>query len=737
MNHPARLLPALLLTVCLVAPAARAQTPVGLGWAKNNVNGAVFRKNSVVTRKREQYTAYYDSLGYVTLAKRRLPAGAWQRQRTPYQGNVKDAHNVISLMVDGAGFVHLAFDHHNNPLRYCRGKAAGSLDMGPLEPMLGTREQKVTYPEFHRFPSGDLLFLYRDGGSGNGNLVLNRYELKTRRWTRLHDVLIDGEGRRNAYWQACIDARGTIHVSWVWRESPDVASNHDMAYARSLDGGRSWQRSSGEAYRLPITEATAEYAARIPQGSELINQTSITADAAGQPYMATYWRPAGTPVPQYQLIYLDGRSWKTAQVSRRSTPFSLSGAGTKKIPIARPQLLVTSKQGRTAAYLVFRDAERQDRAAVAACADLRQPQWRVTDLTTSSVGNWEPSYDTERWQRDGVLSLFVQRTGQGDGERLENLPAQPVYIKEWQPTSDAASGADSWSLSSAAAPAAPVPAGGASASAGTAAEATQPRPKTAAPTRYEGWNLVWADEFNQDGRPDPQNWQFENGFVRNHELQWYQPDNAWVENGLLVIEARKENRPNPDYQPGSPDWRRSRPTIEYSASSLNTSGRQQFQYGRFEMRARIDPRPGLWPAFWTLGVKGEWPANGEIDIMEFYRGKVLANVASGTAKRYSAKWHSQTKPVADFHDPAWASKFHVWRMDWDAQAIRLYLDDELLNETPLTQTVNQDGTGLNPMMQPHYILLNLALGGDNGGPLEGTTFPNRYEVDYVRVYQRP
>lgn len=81
---------------------------MGLGWAKNNVNGTVFRKNSVVTQGPDQYTAYYDSAGYVTLAKRRLPAGPWQVQRTPYQGNVQDAHNVISLMVDGAGYLHLA-----------------------------------------------------------------------------------------------------------------------------------------------------------------------------------------------------------------------------------------------------------------------------------------------------------------------------------------------------------------------------------------------------------------------------------------------------------------------------------------------------------------------------------------------------------------------------------------------------------------------------------------------------
>ncbi|MDB5271438.1 MAG: neuraminidase [Hymenobacter sp.] len=425
----------LLLWLGIVLPPAtsRAQAPVGLGWAKNNVNGAVFRKNSVVTQGRDQYVAWYDSAAYVVLAKRRLPGGPWQVQRTQYQGNVKDAHNVISLMVDGAGYVHLSFDHHNNPLHYCRGKVPGSLKMGPLQPMTGQQEQKVSYPEFHRFPGGDVLFMYRDGGSGNGNLVLNRYRPKTQQWTRLHSVLIDGEGQRNAYWQACIDARGAIHVSWVWRESPNVASNHDMAYACSKDGGLTWQRSTGEKYALPITAKTAEYAARIPQNSELINQTSITADAQGQPYIATYWRPAGTQVPQYQLIYLDGKTWKTAQISQRTTPFSLSGVGTKKIPISRPQLLVSTRKGRTAAYLLYRDAERQDRASVLQCPDLATNHWAALDLTTTSVGNWEPSYDTERWKTEGILSLFVQRTGQGDGETLENLPPQPVYVLEWQP----------------------------------------------------------------------------------------------------------------------------------------------------------------------------------------------------------------------------------------------------------------------------------------------------------------
>jgi beta-glucanase (GH16 family) len=701
-------LPALLLFAS--ALATHAQTPVGLGWAKNNVNGAVFRKNSVATQGQDQYTAYYDSVGYVTLAKRRLPAGAWQVQRTPYKGKVQDAHNVISLMVDGAGYLHLAFDHHGNPLHYCRSKAPGSLELTELLPMTGQQEGNVTYPEFHRFPNGDLLFLYRDGSSGNGNLALNRYSVKTQSWTRLHSVLIDGEGQRNAYWQACIDPKGTIHVSWVWRESPNVASNHDMAYARSTDGGRTWQKSTGEAYKLPITAQTAEYAARIPQNSELINQTSMTTDAQGAPYIATYWRPQGTQVPQYQLVYLLNKQWKTAQISQRTTPFSLSGTGTKKIPISRPQLLVTTQKGKSAAYLLFRDAERQDHASVLQCADLSKNQWTAADLTNTSVGNWEPSFDTERWKNEGILNLFVQRTGQGDGETLENLPPQPVYIMEWkpgQPIRPASIGA--------------VP------------------PTDAAPTPPAapgGWKLVWADEFNTPGPPNPANWKYEKGFVRNNEEQWYQPDNAHCEKGLLIIEARKEKRLNPNYLPGSTSWLTNRPTIEYTSASLNTGGLHSWHYGRFEMRGRIDIRSGLWPAFWTLGVQGEWPGNGEIDIMEFYKGKILANVASGTAQPYKPKWHSETKLITSFADPAWSQKFHVWRMDWDAEAIRLYVDDLLLNETPLSQTVNQDGTGFNPMKQPHYMLLNLALGGDNGGPLAGTTFPSRFEIDYVRVFQR-
>lgn len=134
-----------------------------------------------------------------------------------------------------------------------------------------------------------------------------------------------------------------------------------------------------------------------------------------------------------------------------------------------------------------------------------------------------------------------------------------------------------------------------------------------------GYTLAWHDEFNKDGRPDSANWNYETGFVRNEELQYYQPNNVACVNGTLVIEGRKEEVPNPRYVAGSTDWRRARQYANYTSACITTKGLQQFGYGRFEIRARIDTSMGAWPAIWALGTRREWPDNGEVDIMEFYR----------------------------------------------------------------------------------------------------------------------
>ncbi len=269
-----------------------------------------------------------------------------------------------------------------------------------------------------------------------------------------------------------------------------------------------------------------------------------------------------------------------------------------------------------------------------------------------------------------------------------------------------------------------------------AAGQTQATKPPAAGPEQSRYRLVWADEFDKPGRPDPNNWTYEKGFVRNQELQWYGSENARCENGMLIIEARRERKQNPGYRPGGKRWSESREYAEYTSASVTTRGLHSWTYGRFEMRARIDTRPGLWPAFWTLGVQGRWPRGGEIDIMEYYRGLLLANVAWGSKQPGTPKWDDSKKPITEFGDPNWSGKFHVWRMDWDANAIKLYVDDMLLNSTDLKDTINEDAEGKNPFQQPQYLILNLALGGTSGGDPSGTQFPARFEVDYVRVYQR-
>lgn len=249
--------------------------------------------------------------------------------------------------------------------------------------------------------------------------------------------------------------------------------------------------------------------------------------------------------------------------------------------------------------------------------------------------------------------------------------------------------------------------------------------------------LVWSDEFDYEGRPDSARWGFEHGFVRNEELQWYQEENAYCTGGLLVIEARKDTLVNPFRQERAGDWRSSRNQAVCTSSSLHTAGKFDFTYGCLEVRARIPLAKGAWPAIWLLGTEGEWPDNGEIDVMEFYRKGgvpvIMANAAWGSGRRWEAVWNSVATPLQHFLEmnADWGTEFHVWRMDWDEEFIVLYLDDELLNKIPLSET----GGAESPFHSPFYILLNLAVGGINGGPTAENAWPMRYEIDYVRVYQ--
>lgn len=408
---------------------AQQSTDVGIGYAKTSVNTTVFRANSLTTHDGVQYTAYYDDEERLVLAKRDVGSDRWTMHVSPYKGKCSDAHNSISIAVDGDGYLHVSWDHHGHPLRYAMSVEPGSLTLGEKRQMIGEQENKVTYPEFYNIGDGDLLFAYRDGSSGNGNLVLNRYDSKSRTWRRIHSVLIDGEGKRNAYWQMTVDVHGTIHVAWVWRETWMVETNHDLCYAYSRDGGQTWLKTDGTKYDLPITADNAEYAWRIPQNSELINQSGMSADNNGHPFITTYWRDEGSDVPQYRIVWHDGRQWQMKQVMERTTPFSLSGGGTKMIPISRPRMAVRQNGKRYEGYYIFRDAdERGGKVSVAYSKDIKKGKWKIMNLTDYNVGAWEPSYDIKLWNEQGTLDIFVQTTYQGDGEKTVDARGEMVRV---------------------------------------------------------------------------------------------------------------------------------------------------------------------------------------------------------------------------------------------------------------------------------------------------------------------
>lgn len=253
---------------------------------------------------------------------------------------------------------------------------------------------------------------------------------------------------------------------------------------------------------------------------------------------------------------------------------------------------------------------------------------------------------------------------------------------------------------------------------------------------YEGYELVWHDEFAVDGPPDPANWTYETGFVRNRELQWYQPENAICSDGVLRIEARRDRILNPNHDKSSSDWRIRRRVARYTSASLTTRGITEWQYGRFEIRARFPVASGLWPVIWTVGTANEWPAGGEVDIAEFYRDHLLANGAWASRTPGEARWDTKRRSLRRLGGDDWSEQFHTWRMDWDEDRIILTVDDRVLNKINVSRARNPRGVFPRfPFRHPHQLFLSLAVGGTNGGEPGEEAFPAHLEIDYVRIYQ--
>ena len=239
------------------------------------------------------------------------------------------------------------------------------------------------------------------------------------------------------------------------------------------------------------------------------------------------------------------------------------------------------------------------------------------------------------------------------------------------------------------------------------------------------WTLAWSDEFDKPGLPDPAKWDYEVGFVRNGEAQYYTKariENAHIENGLLTIEGRKELYS--DLKSGK--------TADYTAASIVSKGRNDVSFGRVEVRAKLPSGLGVWPAIWTLGTNIDaigWPACGEIDILE-YVGCEPDRIHGGIHFRKGGE-HKSANDKGPFTAKDPTADFHVFAIDWSPEKLDFLHDGQILRTIKLE--VADDGGG-NAFRLPHYLLLNLALGGSWGGRIDDSKFPQRFIIDYVRVY---
>lgn len=285
---------------------------------------------ALVTSGTHQYAAYYAANQNLTVAARDLASETWEYKELPTRVGW-DSHNHIAMALDEEGFLHISGNMHNVPLIYFRSTEPGDIDtLVQVTSMVGNNEQSVTYPEFFRSPTGSLAFAHRDGGSGNGNHVFNEYDAPMKRWTRLLDTpLTDGEGQRNAYPVGPVQGPdGYWHLVWVWRDTPDADTNHDLSYARTRDLVNWESGDTGLAVTLPMRLSTADVVDPITVASGLINNnTKVGFDAQQRPVVVYHKYDANGNTQLYNARVEDG-NWVVHQTSAWDYRWDFGGEGT-------------------------------------------------------------------------------------------------------------------------------------------------------------------------------------------------------------------------------------------------------------------------------------------------------------------------------------------------------------------------------------------------------------------------
>jgi hypothetical protein len=367
------------------------------------------------THDGRQYYAYWSHDGEMVVASRSLPDGEWVQNRTDIDIGNRDGHWTPALGIGPDGHVFICYNTRGSQPTWRRSETPADVTaFGPeRNGMTGRNEDGANYPEFTRLDDGTLLFGYRQGSSGNGDWMLNRWNGDAGAWEPLQHPLIQGafEGDTyNAYpWNLVQSDDGVLHYVFCWRGTGGVRTNQQLSYARSPDGGETWTKSAGNrAYARPITKGTAEVVDPIEPNSNLINQGWVSFHpGTNEPHVAYYRDDAAGNTQIFHAYRSDG-DWEREAATDRESNIDLGGPGVVASPIGRMGIVV-GEEGDV--HVLTRDFQRGSWPLLVEKLD---GEWQTSVLYKRNVTWSDFQIDPERWRRDRVLSFVDHQQTIGD-----------------------------------------------------------------------------------------------------------------------------------------------------------------------------------------------------------------------------------------------------------------------------------------------------------------------------------
>ena len=383
----------------------------GMGNAQTNTPPFCPR---LITYNGRQYFAYWTHPGELVVAARNLPDGEWEQNNTGIQIDVRDGHWTPAVGLGPKGHIFLSYNTRSSKIRWRRSTSPEDISSFSDERvgMTGQNESSATYPEFTRLLDGTLLFGYRQGGSGNGDWILNRWNSDENAWRPLQHPLTDGQSGDQTYnsyhWNLVQSGDNVLHYFFTWRGTGGVQTNEDLLYARSPDGGVTWTGSDGMQYDLPITKETAEVVDDIPPGSDFINNGWASYDPRnGAPHVA-YYRDDETGNTQIFHAYLNDGSWIIESVTDRETSVNFGGGGVIGSPISRMGIVVGDDGG---VHILSRDMEKGGWPTLYTKA---RGEWHARYIYKRNLTYSDIHIDPYRWREDRVLSFIDQQQTVGN-----------------------------------------------------------------------------------------------------------------------------------------------------------------------------------------------------------------------------------------------------------------------------------------------------------------------------------